>query len=219
MDKIDLIYDHYKETVSLCKNAQKSRNKNFIILCILETISFLILVNCKIALEIIEKNVDKEFNMILPENNIIIETLLWIAVAYVTIRYVQEVIYIEKTYLYIKRIEKKLSSEVCKKFFDREGDDYQNDYPIVLNIIDLFYKMFIPVVFISINFARIIKEWREKNGSYLAVICDTTIFLFVIIVTLCYLLEINGRITKFLKNHFEILNLIAIKLRKLLKNI
>lgn len=37
---LELYYDHYKETSQLNRNAQRRRDKEFIIVCILEAISF-----------------------------------------------------------------------------------------------------------------------------------------------------------------------------------
>ena len=44
MDALEMLYDHYKETFSLSKEAQARRNKSFIVLCILEAFSFLLLI-------------------------------------------------------------------------------------------------------------------------------------------------------------------------------
>ena len=40
---INILYDHYKETYQLSRQAQKRRNKSFIILCLLEALSFLLI--------------------------------------------------------------------------------------------------------------------------------------------------------------------------------
>lgn len=45
MDTLDVLYDHYKETFSLSKESQGRRNKSFVILCVLEAISFLLLIS------------------------------------------------------------------------------------------------------------------------------------------------------------------------------
>lgn len=43
MQGIDVLYDHYKETFKLSKDAQAQRNRCFVILCFLEAISFLMI--------------------------------------------------------------------------------------------------------------------------------------------------------------------------------
>ena len=42
---LDLYHEHYKDTYELSKEAQKRRNKSFVILCILEAISFMLFYN------------------------------------------------------------------------------------------------------------------------------------------------------------------------------
>ena len=53
MDALEMLYDHYKETFSLSKEAQAKRNKSFIVLCILEAFSFLLLIRPEKAFELI----------------------------------------------------------------------------------------------------------------------------------------------------------------------
>ena len=56
--------------------------------------------------------------------------------------------------------------------FNREGEHYLKDYPIVLNLIDLFYKMFCPILFAVVNIAHIVKEW-QNNTRTLPLIIDS----------------------------------------------
>lgn len=44
MEKLEMLYDHYKETFKLNKEAQSRRNKNFIILSSLEAFLFFLLI-------------------------------------------------------------------------------------------------------------------------------------------------------------------------------
>ena len=63
------------------------------------------------------------------------------------IRYVQDMLYVERQYLYLNKLEKEISYLSSTDIFSREGENYQKDYPIVLNLIDLFYKILMPVFF------------------------------------------------------------------------
>lgn len=156
MNALEIIYDHYKKTYKLSKEAQTRRNKSFVLLCILEAISFLLLIRPEKALEIFLTNINNELNTTLELSNTILQTLLWILIAYVMIRYVQDMLYIEKEYKYLEILEKEIGKEV--KDFIREGKNYLENYPIVLNFIHLFYNMLMPVMFIGINGARIYRE-------------------------------------------------------------
>lgn len=59
MEQLELLYDHYKETFSLSKEAQNRRNKNFLILCILEAISFWVLVQSEKVFELFTSGISE----------------------------------------------------------------------------------------------------------------------------------------------------------------
>ena len=64
MDTLDVLYDHYKETFSLSKEAQGRRNKSFVILCVLEAVSFLLLIRPEMAFELILKGITPLYNFL-----------------------------------------------------------------------------------------------------------------------------------------------------------
>ena len=214
-----MLYDHYKGTNSLSKEAKKRRNKSFIVLCVLEAFSFLILIRPERAFELILDGINKEMNMTLQLSNTIIQTMLWILIAYVLIRYIQDMLYVERSYIYLDDLEKEILKLNSINIFNREGENYQQDYPMVLNFIDLFYKMLMPVFFMGINSVRIYKEWTVINKVSLALICDTVLFVAIFIITWFYFFEIHSKITDFCKKHIPFFDPIAKILRKVLKEV
>ena len=214
-----MLYDHYKGTNSLSKEAKKRRNKSFIVLCVLEAFSFLILIRPERAFELILDGINKEMNMTLQFSNTIIQTMLWILIAYVLIRYIQDMLYVERSYIYLDDLEKEILKLNSINIFNREGENYQQDYPMVLNFIDLFYKMLMPVFFMGINSVRIYKEWTVINKVSLALICDTVLFVAIFIITWFYFFEIHSKITDFCKKHIPFVDPIAKILRKVLKEV
>lgn len=219
MDALELLYDHYKETFSLSKAAQERRNKNFVILCILEALSFLLLIRPEIASKLILTGINKDMETPLQLSNAIIQTLLWLLIAYVMIRYIQDVLYVERQYLYLDNLEKEIARLSSTGIFTREGINYQRDYPMVLNFIDLFYKMLMPVLFAVINIVRIHEEWIMKQESNIALGCDAILCIVIIIIDWFYFFEIHTKITKICKKHVPFINLIAKILRKILKEV
>ena len=217
LEILEILYDHYKETVVLNKEAQARRNRSFIILCVLEAFSFLFLINPQKAHEIIVAGINLELDSKLQLSISVIQSLLWILIAYVIIRYVQDVLYIERQYIYLDNLEKKISSFISDDIFKREGDNYLDNYPIVLNFIDLFYKMLMPILFIAINGTLIFREWILFNKTKFALICDTILFLAIFIITWFYFFQIHSRITKFCMEHIPFIKHIGNKLRNLLK--
>lgn len=218
MDKLELYYDHYKEAFTLSKEAQKRRNRDFVILCFLEAISFLILIKPDVAFEALLDGIKYTAGTALSLSHSILQTLLWVLITYVLIRYCQDTLYVEKSYKYLNMLEKEISKLLDENFFDREGNNYLNNYPIVLNLIDLFYKMFSPILFFVINIIHIIKEWHSIEALSLALICDSLMLFAISVITWFYFFELHTKITAyFLKNPF--IKYIAKLLHKLLKEV
>lgn len=161
-DKIlDIYYDHYKESNTLNNAVQSRRNRGFIFLCILEAVSFMMTRNPEFICGLLNDAVAQKLEMTIKISTGIIQTLIWILIAYALVRYVQDVFYIERQYRYIDELEMEISKklgEVNEEIFGREGKSYLKDYPIVLNLIDLFYKMLAPILFTAINVVHITEE-------------------------------------------------------------
>ena len=219
LDKLELYYDHYKETCSLNKEAQSRRNRNYVVLCVLEAFSFLFLIKPETALEIFSTGINAQFNTALVLGNGILQTLLWILIAYVMIRYCQDTLYIERQYVCIDGIEKEISKLMEGSTFDRESVGYLKDYPMVLNFIDLFYKMFSPILFLIINIVHIVSEWKVFDVLTLVLVCDTAIFAVIMIVMWFYFFEIHSKIAAWCKQHIPFIDKISKWLKKVLKEV
>lgn len=218
MEKIDLYYDHYKDTFELSKQAQHRRNCLFVWLCVLEALSFLFLIKPDKAVEVFASGINAHFETDLILGNAVLQTLLWILIAYITVRYCQETLYVERQYPYMDKLEKEIAKESGTILFEREGQGYLKEYPMVSNFIDLFYKMFCPVLFTGINIARIVREWQSSSLT-IALVCDTAIFAEIFIVTWFYFFEIHPKITAWCKLHIPLVGRIATFLRKVLKEV
>ena len=219
MEALELLYDHYKETFSLSKEAQNRRNKSFLMLCVLESISFWLLVQPEKVFQLFNEGINTALDVTLSLSNTIIQTLLWIVIAYVLIRYIQDMLYVERQYKYLGDLEKQIAKMNGVNIFKREGDNYLSNYPIVLNLIDLFYKMFMPILFVIINCIRIHLEWMSTSRVHIALICDSVIFSVIFIITWFYFFEIHSKITGFLKEKIPPVDWVAKALRNLLKNV
>ena len=219
MDTLDVLYDHYKEPFNLSKEAQSRRNKSFLVLCILEAFSFLVLIRPEKAFELILDGINAELDMTLQVSNTIVQTMLWLLITYVMIRYIQDMLYVERQYVYLNKLEKAISNSMTINIFSREGDNYVHNYPMVLNIIDLFYKMLMPIFFLIINVVRIYEEWLIENDITIALVCDTVLCIVISIIIWFYFFEIHSKITDFCKKHIPFVAEIACGLRKILKEV
>lgn len=223
-EKLQIIYDHYKETGTLRREAMQRRNKNFVILCVLEAILFLFLIQLDAAMGAVTAGINSFLGVTFSLGGNVIQTLLWILIVYVLIRYCQDTLYVEGQYRYEDKLEKIISEMIKEKSseenaVDREGENYFKDYPMVLNFIDLFYKMFSPILFAVINTVGIVKEWVDREEVSLSLVCDTALFIVVIIIIWFYFFEIHSKITGWLKKHIPLINTLSKTLRKILKEV
>ncbi len=217
MDSKEILYDHYKETFSLSKAAQERRNKSFICLCILEALTFFIVIDPEKML--ITMKSYETLAGIVDLGYEIIQTLLWMMIAYVLIRYVQDMIYVERQYSYLDELEKRLSGTIKEDMFRREGENYQKEYPKVLNLIDLFYKMLMPVLFLIINIFHIVMEWQYSGKNILSVVCDTVLFIAIFIITWFYFFWFHSKITEYWERKIPLIKKMDQWLSKELKKV
>ena len=218
LNEVDLYYDHYKETCALSKQTQNRRNRFFCWLCILEAMSFLFLLKPDETTEIFRTGINTYFETNIALGNTVLQTFLWIIIAYVTVRYCQDSLYVRRLYPYIDRLEKEIKNVSKVAVFEREGEEYQKEYPIVLNLITLFYKMFCPIFFLGINIVHIIQEWQRSTFT-IALVCDTVIFGEIFLITWFYFFETHFRIANWCKSHIPLIGGIDKGLRKILRNV
>lgn len=216
MDTSEIIYDHYKETDELRRIAQGKRDKSFLCVCILEAFSFFLLIKPEEALTILLDGINSQWETSIGLRLGVLQTLLWIVVIYATIQYIQAVLYVERSYRYQSELEKELSQEV-RKVISREGGNYTENYPMVSNFIELFYKMFCPILFLVINSVHIYKEWIQIPKANFRLIFDTVLYVALFVILWFYFFEIHSKITNWCKIHIPGIKFIADKLRNLLK--
>lgn len=219
MDEVELLYDHYKESFSLSKEAQAQRNKDFIWLCILQALAFFAVIRPEQAFGLILDGINSKLDMTLSLGNSVIQTLLWTLNTYVMIRYIQNALYVERQYVYLKQLEEKLTVQCPNSIFTRESSHYKKNYPMVLNFIDLFYKMLMPILFAVINTVHIHKEWVSLQKITLALVCDMLLYIAIFVITWFYFFEIHSQITAFCKEHIPLVDKVATGLRELLKKV
>ena len=220
LDVLEVLYDHYKETCELSREAQKRRNRGFIGLCFLEAASFLMLIKpAEVTKNIFENILKGQLDISIELGDAVFQTLLWIAIIYVMMRYIQDTLYVERQYPYIDSLEKKMPNLCEIDVFVREGENYQRNYPMVLNFIDLFYEMLAPILFLTINTIRIVTEWQSLNNVTASLTCDTILYTSLFIITWFYFFEIHSKITSWFKKHVKIVDRIARLLRKWLKEV
>lgn len=159
--KIEILYDHYKDTFENQKSYLQKRNYyTFICLGLIGTLSFQLAnpdQTTNISNAIIENNIGDiriDFNYI---NNILTFALLWIVIMYYQINFL-----IEKLYRYIQEIEKDLTKTIKPFEISREGKTYLDHFPWLSEVVHRIYSIGFPVTLIVVSAIK----WRTEKNQF-----------------------------------------------------
>lgn len=138
---------------------------------------FVFFINPSEVFSSIYKMVQEYFSLDLPFQITVIQSFVWVLVLYLFMRYIQTNIYIERLYKYIEQIENEIEKQV-EIMFNRESKNYENEYPLVLNIIHIIYVWLFPIMSILIVSLKIYFE-KVQNINIVPFIFDATIALAI----------------------------------------
>lgn len=191
MQKWELFYDHYKETFLLIKDYNKERNKFFLLVVIIVGLQLMLAIVPDSTIPLIVGMVKEVYNIDILNHFIIVQSILWIVLAYFTMRYYQSVVYIERQYNYIHKLEETISN-LCEVEFDRESKNYLTFYPKMSDAIDFMYKWVFPILYC---FAIMVKIYAELQTYCfrLAILFDCVIFICCFVLTVLYLIFLHGK--------------------------
>ena len=171
-------YDHYKETNELCRNAQKQRDRYFFLMCIAILGLLLLSAYPDESISMISEGVNEAVGFTPSVGMHVIQTFGWMLYLWITLRYYQRSVYVERTYKYIDCLEKELG-------ISREGAAYAVDYPAVLSVIHWIYQWFFPVIALCSTVAKIIWEHLHMQSIVFFGI-DAAVALLIILTTIMY---------------------------------
>lgn len=191
MDKTELLYDHYKETFSIIKENIIQRNRFFVMVFLVMALQFLLAASPESISSLIVNVVQKQYEINIYSQMSIIQSLLWLVLLYLTMRYYQSSVYIEKTYHCIQLIESDIADLVQVKF-DREGGNYLSDYPKMSDFIDILHKWVFPIIYCLVICYKMIMEYITSEFS-LQLILNTILFVSCFVLTILYLLFLHGK--------------------------
>lgn len=191
MSNLEYIYSHYNETITEHKECIKSRNSLFIWLFITLSVIVMSAINPNSIATIIATLVEENYKVNITAHINVLQIALWIICLYLTLRYYQRNIQIEKQYSYLAKLEELLQKENLN--IDREGNDYLKNYPWICDYIDWLYKWFFPLLHITCIAYKIVQDFNHNQSTISYFIINAVIFI------LCFIADI-GYITYLKKN-------------------
>lgn len=191
--KLEILHDHYKETFTRIKEVEVNRDKLFL---------WLIAIFAALILQIsypnaISKTIGKLsiFGAELDIKNLPLPTILsvtWMLALVISLRYCQAVIFLNRQYPYLHKLEDKISPELGgDEIYRREGYVYLQDKSPFLNATWVFYDIIFPVIVISATTLLAFLEYAHTFkinvfDSIAAVLMFVIFFIYRILPALIY---------------------------------
>ncbi len=188
--KFQALHEHYRDTFSNIKGSIVLRDKLTLLVFLVLGILVLYTFWPADTLTTFSQITMREFGIAVPIGAEFLGSIIWLALLFTIIRYAQTVVYIERQYVYIHRIEKELSEHYDKGIsFTREGESYLKKYPKFSNWVWALYMIVFPFVLAIIVLAKIVSELviSFPRFSLLAVL-NTAIATCVLISIILYVL-------------------------------
>ena len=184
MQQEELYYDHYKDSFDQQKRFLKERNRLTVYIILLIALLFMMSSNRIVLIEVSSSLQKQNIGKDLLDFNIV-ATALYFVFMWLTMRYYQINLTIEKTYEYIKRCETNISTKGTFKI-DRESGDYEKNYPWLKWVTYRVYVYVFPVLIVVAAVVSIINGLGNQNANR----CLDIVFLSIVVVlSILYLMN------------------------------
>lgn len=184
MQSEEQYYDHYKDTFEQQKNYLKTRDSLTLCLIVLVALIFLLANNRLMLISISDAWQEKNIGSSVVDFNII-STALYFVFMWMSLRYYQVNLTIEKGYAYLDRCEQKLSSN-GNFLIDREGGNYGKNYPWLKWLAHVIYVFVFPILVVIVSAANICNECCN-HYSYRTI--NIIFLVLVVVMSLLYLID------------------------------
>ncbi len=202
-DKLDanasaeLLARHYQESFSEIRQLEKERNRLFIYLVSAVALTYLTAVEAIQAVRMVsglsERLLGAEFSITLG----VLQASLWAILLWLTMRYFQVAVHIERQYDYLHDLENLLNSFFPGTMaFTREGESYLRNYPTFRYWVWVFYSWLFPILLAIVVSLRGVIEWTTVEVGIVQHIFDSVLCAAILLTDVLYLACIHCRKAK-----------------------
>jgi len=188
--KFVALHEHYNDTFSNIKESIKLRDK--LLALVLFVLVFVVLYAFwpNDAVNTLTQIATQKMGATLNFSDSFLGSMLWFSLLVVIVRYTQTVIYIERQYLYIHKLEEDLHKNYKNSVaFTREGKSYLEKYPIYSDWVCSLYTIIFPAVLSLIVLIKIISEWALiSKANLLSLLLNTSIAIFILLSIVLYMM-------------------------------
>ena len=197
--KMQLLYDHYKDTFFYIQEYLKFRDRLFLFILIVVTLMLFQVYSPAESGEAVSQFITKKLELKSPIDITFIGSIIWFGLLSLVVRYFQTVVHIERQYKYVHQIEEQLSIHYENKAFTREGKSYLEDYPLFSSWAWILYTIVFPTLLIVLVIVKIVGEIWQTGSISLLISVNVAIALFIVLSTLFYLLLVHPRLLTWMR--------------------
>ncbi len=188
--KFRVLYEHYKDTFFSIKESIKFRDKLMVLIFLVLALLVLYTFWPTDAIAVFSQIITQKLGTTVNINAGFLGSIIWFALLVTVVRYTQVVVYIERQYSYIHRVEKELNKHYDNEIvFTREGKSYLKKYPKFSDWVWVLYMIIFPAVLAVIILAKIISEWTVILPTLsVSIVLNTVIAICILISIVLYML-------------------------------
>jgi len=183
---VDLVYDHYKETCQLVRDAEKSRTKNLFYLLITISILYLQIIQPSAVISMVDKVLIAKIGSSIEFSISVFQSFIWFIFFGILIAYYKSCVFIERQYVYIHDLEKNLQTKTSQ-IPSREGKSYLTNYPLFSEWIYYLFTWVFPILIIILVIGKIITEYYSKAFPLPFLVVNSIICILCVISTILFL--------------------------------
>ena len=188
--KFRALYEHYNDTFFSIKESIKFRDKLTVLIFLVLALLVLYTFWPADAITVFSQMTAQKLGTAVSINAGFLGSIIWFALLATIVRYMQVVVYIERQYSYIHRVEKELNKHYNNEIvFTREGKSYLKKYPKFSDWVWVLYMVIFPAVLAVITLVKIISEWTTILSTLsVSTVLNTVIAICILISITLYML-------------------------------
>lgn len=162
-EKFRALRDHYVDTFAALKDHLKARERFFVVVIGLVTVTLFEMYSPDQAGAALGQVITKKLDLGGPIDISFLASLIWFGLLSFAIKYFQAVVHVERQYKYLHQLEDQLSLVYQGKAFTREGKSYLKRYPLFSKWTAILYSWIFPILLACVTGAKIVADCRGAD--------------------------------------------------------
>lgn len=189
--RVDVLHDHYKETFAGIRETEKSRDRLFLVdIGLIGLLAFQVGYPSEFSSSVDAVSI---LGTELTLGELPLAALLsatWVFTLAVGLRYCQTTVSVVRQYPYLHYLEGIISPLLGgERIYRREGQEYESDYPIFLDVAWIAYAFVFPPAVMTAAVSMLVREWACLPYPLLHKVFDTVIGAALVVFFFLYLVQ------------------------------